>query len=405
MSWFIGQSAVMIVLAFLLGILVGWIIWGRRVRVLIRQIKALQEAATTGDGRAAAQEPPEPVAPSTEPLLPTLHIPAPRVEVTDTAELEVLSGIATEDTLTEDDLAGKSSLDDDDVLVGAALADTADTRDTVGPDELIRIEGIGPKISKALNNAGIVTYEQLAMADTDTLWAALRASKITFAPSLATWARQARLLADGDESGFLALTDALIAGREVPATAAGQADVEPEPEPEPEPDNLVRIEGIGPKISAALIAAGIRTYRQLAEADEATLTTAVEAGGITFAPSLVTWSEQAKLLADGDEEAFAKLTDELIAGRRVAAEDDLERIEGIGPQMAAALHAAGIRSYKALAGSSETRLRNAIAGSGLSFAPSIVTWAQQAKLLADGDEDGFADLTRRLVAGRDEGRV
>ncbi len=73
--------------------------------------------------------------------------------------------------------------------------------------------------------------------------------------------------------------------------------------------------------------------------------------------------------------------------------------------MAAALQAAGIRTYRALADSSDTRLRNAISGSGLKFAPSIVTWARQARLLADGDEEGFADLTRRLVAGRDEGRA
>jgi hypothetical protein len=33
-----------------------------------------------------------------------------------------------------------------------------------------------------------------------------------------------------------------------------------------------------------------------------------------------------------------------------------------------------------------------------------VTWARQARLLADGDEEGFADLRRRLVAGRDTGR-
>jgi predicted flap endonuclease-1-like 5' DNA nuclease len=86
-------------------------------------------------------------------------------------------------------------------------------------------------------------------------------------------------------------------------------------------------------------------------------------------------------------------------------DEDLERIEGIGPKMSAALRAAGIRTYAALAGSDEARLRAAIDKAGLSFAPSLVTWARQARLLADGDEEGFADLTRRLVAGRDTGRA
>jgi predicted flap endonuclease-1-like 5' DNA nuclease len=86
-------------------------------------------------------------------------------------------------------------------------------------------------------------------------------------------------------------------------------------------------------------------------------------------------------------------------------DDDLERIEGIGPKMSGALRAAGIRTYGKLAGCDEATLRAAIERAGLTFAPSIVTWARQARLLADGDEAGFADLTRRLVAGRDTGRV
>ena len=84
--------------------------------------------------------------------------------------------------------------------------------------------------------------------------------------------------------------------------------------------------------------------------------------------------------------------------------DNLQRIEGIGPQMSAALNGAGIRTYQQLANASEAALRNAIEAAGLRFAPSLVTWSRQARLLAEGDEDGFADLTRRLVAGRDTGR-
>jgi len=85
-------------------------------------------------------------------------------------------------------------------------------------------------------------------------------------------------------------------------------------------------------------------------------------------------------------------------------DDDLERVEGIGPRMATALRGAGIRTFRQLAESDEAALRAAIEVAGLKFAPSLVTWARQAQLLADGDEEGFADLARRLVAGRDVGR-
>jgi predicted flap endonuclease-1-like 5' DNA nuclease len=86
-------------------------------------------------------------------------------------------------------------------------------------------------------------------------------------------------------------------------------------------------------------------------------------------------------------------------------DDDLKRIEGIGPRMSAALVAAGIRTYKQLGEADEATIRAAIQAAGLRFAPSLTTWARQARLLADGDEAGFTDLTRRLVAGRDVGRV
>jgi predicted flap endonuclease-1-like 5' DNA nuclease len=85
-------------------------------------------------------------------------------------------------------------------------------------------------------------------------------------------------------------------------------------------------------------------------------------------------------------------------------DDELERIEGIGPKMAGALRQAGIRSFPQLADADEPRLRKAIEDAGLKFAPSLTNWSRQARLLADGDEDGFADLVRRLVAGRDVGR-
>jgi predicted flap endonuclease-1-like 5' DNA nuclease len=86
-------------------------------------------------------------------------------------------------------------------------------------------------------------------------------------------------------------------------------------------DRLERIEGIGPKFAGALRAAGIRTYEQLADAPDDAKRAALEAAGLSFAPSLVTWSAQARLLAEGDETAFAELTERLIAGRdvRVAA--------------------------------------------------------------------------------------
>lgn len=83
-------------------------------------------------------------------------------------------------------------------------------------------------------------------------------------------------------------------------------------------------------------------------------------------------------------------------------DDRLERIEGIGPRMAAALRATGIRSFEQLADATDDAKRAALTGAGLSFAPSLVTWSRQARLLADGDETGFTELTEQLTAGREQ---
>nr|WP_308042428.1 helix-hairpin-helix domain-containing protein [Micromonospora sp. PLK6-60] len=68
-------------------------------------------------------------------------------------------------------------------------------------------------------------------------------------------------------------------------------------------DDFRRIQGIGPKMANALQAAGIRTYRQLADLDEAALRETIRAAGLRAAASLATWPQQAKVLAGAPAEA------------------------------------------------------------------------------------------------------
>jgi large subunit ribosomal protein L21 len=83
------------------------------------------------------------------------------------------------------------------------------------------------------------------------------------------------------------------------------------------PDDLVKIEGIGPKINAILAKAGITTFQQLADTPADRLKELLAAAGSRFAShDPTTWPEQAKLAAAGDWDAFKKLTDELVAGKR-----------------------------------------------------------------------------------------
>lgn len=102
----------------------------------------------------------------------------------------------------------------------------------------------------------------------------------------------------------------------VPAEEGAASPVEADDAALTPPDDLTIIEGIGPKIAAALEKAGISTFSRLAAAAESDLEAAIHAAGITFAPSLPTWSEQARYAARGDWAGLKALQESLTAGRR-----------------------------------------------------------------------------------------
>ena len=121
-----------------------------------------------------------------------------------------------------------------------------------------------------------------------------------------------------------------------------EAGPEPEPEPEPEPQDLRRIEGIGPKIDAALKAAGYTTYAKVAGASETELREALAAGGIKFAPAAASWADQAQYLADGDEDGLQEYQDYLVGGQDRAAKfrkdvdyTDVDEVDGAAAKAAA----------------------------------------------------------------------
>jgi len=81
------------------------------------------------------------------------------------------------------------------------------------PDDLKIIEGIGPKMEKALQAAGISTFAMLAGASETQIRAAITAAGMRFAPSVPTWAEQASYAANGDFVGLEAYQKTLVGGR------------------------------------------------------------------------------------------------------------------------------------------------------------------------------------------------
>jgi predicted flap endonuclease-1-like 5' DNA nuclease len=379
-AWFVAHSLATILGAFVLGMVIGWLWWGRAWRrVPLGESEAVRTVSARYASTIAARDAEivrlSNVSPATA-TPPTRPSGAPS-----DATLDVTAD-GGQEAVPDDGLAGRA---DQDQPPPSPIP--AKEQVPTEPDDLERIEGVGPRIAAALASAGLRTYREVADADVVRLTAALRAAGLAFAPTVVTWPLQARLLADGDETGLRAVKAELTAGRArgaQPATApsgtqtersvTGSARTEPVAAgPAPAAPMPTDASGAAPTGSGPDLAGG-------------------------SGPDLAGESgpaAQANEAEGGDRDAAEDREDE---------EDELERIEGIGPRIATALRRAGIRSYRELAEADALTLQSALSASGLRFAPSLPTWSRQAALLADGDEAGFLALTRTLVPDREGGR-
>ena len=86
---------------------------------------------------------------------------------------------------------------------------------------------------------------------------------------------------------------------------------------------------------------------------------------------------------------------------RVPQPDDLVKVEGIGPKIAAILIENGVLDLADLAATPVDRLREILQGAGKRFAlADPTTWPEQAALGARGDWVGMEEMQVRLKAGR-----
>ena len=169
-------------------------------------------------------------------------------------------------------------------------------------DDLTKVEGIGPKIAEALNNAGVTSFAQMASMTSQAIKDILTNSDGTFGNhDSTTWPQQAAMAAEGRWDELQAWQDELDGGKVV--TPA-------------EPDDLTKIEGIGPKVCELLIQAGIPTFQKLAEATpESIKEILVGAEGMIANMDPATWPDQAKMAAAGEWEKLQAWQDELDGGR------------------------------------------------------------------------------------------
>ena|SRR5215216_1355498 len=85
--------------------------------------------------------------------------------------------------------------------------------------------------------------------------------------------------------------------------------------------------------------------------------------------------------------------------RKERREDDLTKIEGIGPKVEKVLKEAGIRNFESLSNAEPAEVQNVLKEAGLQMM-NPEGWIEQAGLAAKGDWDGLRKLQDELIGGR-----
>ena len=88
------------------------------------------------------------------------------------------------------------------------------------------------------------------------------------------------------------------------------------------------------------------------------------------------------------------------AGNGHSPGDDLTQLVGIGPKAAAALTAAGISTYAALAETNEPQLRRALHEADMMPPGNVATWPMQASYATKGDWQGRMKHNEKAMAGK-----
>lgn len=88
-------------------------------------------------------------------------------------------------------------------------------------------------------------------------------------------------------------------------------------------------------------------------------------------------------------------------GQGAGRDEDLTRIEGIGPKISTVLKKAGIRTFKELGDTNSLRLTQILSEAGIPLGlANPETWPEQARLAAEGRWEDFEALKARLNRGR-----
>ena len=174
---------------------------------------------------------------------------------------------------------------------------------------------------------------------------------------------------------------------------------EPAAELPGERDDLTKIRSIGPFNERQLHAAGISTYRQIANwSDDDLETYAARIGYVAAIMREEDWIGQAADLAN---EANTTRAAVIVPDDRELDPEDLTVVEGISPALQATLKDAGVRDLHILAKTPTDELQAMLEQAGQGHVGHrAITWPEQAALAVAGEWERLQTLQEELKAGR-----
>ncbi len=193
-GFLIGEMMLLLLIAALLGLLVGWIIWGRRARA-----EGSSESATQVDALHAQLSAKEAELAQIQDQLATCSAARAQLEA---ASASIVASAASEgaETAVDVDYDGDGMIEGTDE--GAKPATLSAARDGQA-DDLKMIKGIGPKLEQLCNSLGFYHFDQIAAwSAQEVAWVDANLEGFKGRVSRDQWVAQAKILASGGDTEF-----------------------------------------------------------------------------------------------------------------------------------------------------------------------------------------------------------
>jgi predicted flap endonuclease-1-like 5' DNA nuclease len=286
-------------------------------------------------------------------------------------------------------------------------------------DDLILIEGIGPKIEEILNKTGIHTFKDVRKTDSLTLKKYIVDADNRFENhETESWPHQAGM-AEQNQWEELRIYQEFMVADNIESSAISNVGTKENSSSKTEGlsslkdhDDLKNIEGIDSRVEDVLNAGGIYTYSQLYNSSRGRIQELLDKTGSQFSKHQPqSWPHQAGMAHRGEWDDL-KVYQNFMDGRREASEElsnnsvnnvtsDLKKIEGIGPKIEELLNKSGISSYKSLRDSSIDDIQKLLSDAGPQYRlHEPETWPKQAGMAFEGEWEKLDQYQEQLVNAR-----